>query len=61
MRGGHDLFAGIEKHKAACAVCVFGFARLKAGLAHQGGLLIPQDTGQGYTGQRFGRNFSVYL
>ncbi len=43
--GIHFSGAGIHEQKAACAVGVLRFARLEAGLAHQGGLLVAEDAG----------------
>ena len=51
----------VEQQEATRTVGVFGLSRLKAGLAHQGRVLIAQDTGQRYTRQHFGGYGSIHL
>ena len=41
---------GIQQQKTARAISVFGFPLIKAGLTHQGGLLITQSTANRYAG-----------
>ena len=46
--GMDDFWAGIFEHETACAVGVLGFAGGEAGLAHEGGLLVAENSGYGY-------------
>ena len=43
--GKHRFVSGIHQKKAAGAVCVFCFSRLKTGLTEQSGLLVTGSTG----------------
>ena len=45
--GEHGPFPGVHQQEAPGAIGIFGLARLKAGLAEQGRLLIPGGPGDG--------------
>ena len=59
----HRPFAGIHQQKASRAVGVFRFARFKAGLSDERGLLIAKDAGDRHifdrSEPRFSENFAA--
>ena len=49
--GGDGDGSRVHEQKTAGAVCVLGLPRLETGLAHQRGLLVSEDAGDGNTAQ----------